>query len=233
MKKPIVLLLLMFTIASWSQVQKNDQVNMDLFLSETQFSSNDSDIINLIWWIPSEYWEATFKEDKSISEKELAEMIDVMKAYNVLGIVQGEIGLFGGVTYEDADEIFKKTSLKDHYGDVHYALKREEISPDMNNFLDVMKPILSNMMGNLGENFSFLVFDAKNSSDKMIADSYKDHDFDIILKGDETYHFDLPFSALLMPKVCPKDSAEHNGKWVFCPYHGDVLKEKTPTGGAR
>ncbi len=219
-----LLSLFLFSINAWSQLPEN--VNLNQLITETQLASDNPDLINLIWWIPKEYWEITFREDKTISEKEINDMMNLMENYHVLAIFQGKLGLFGGVTYESEEQLFKKLSLKDYYGDIHFPLKRDDIAPDMNNFLDIMKPMMANMLGNLGENFIFFVFDAKNSSKKFIANSFEDHDFEIILKDDATYKFDLPFSALLNPKICPQDKAEHNGKWNFCPFHGNKLEEK-------
>lgn len=227
--RKLVLLIFLFSFTSWSQERKGGEVDINLLMNETQLTTNNPDKVNLIWWIPKEYWEIAFSEDPTISEEQISEMMEIMSNYNVCAIVQGKMGLFGGVTYESAEDLFVKTSMKDHYGDSHSPLERSEISPDMNNFLDIMKPIIANMLGNMGENFVFLVFDSKNSSDKLVVDSYKDHDFEIILAGDETYKFDLPFSALLEPKICSKDNAKLNGKWNYCPFHGRALTaQKNP-----
>jgi len=227
MKKTILFLFfLVFSLTIWSQVRKNSDVDINLLMNETQLTTNDPDMVNLIWWIPKEYWEIAFSEDPTITENQIGEMMQIMSDYNVCAIVQGRMGLFGGVTYETAEDLFKKTSMKDHYGDSHSPLERSDISADMNNFLDIMKPIVANMLGNMGENFVFLVFDSKNSSNKLVVDSYKDHDFEIVLEGNESYKFDLPFSALLEPKTCPKDNEKLNGKWNYCPYHGEALNEQ-------
>ena len=114
----------------------------------------------------------------------------------------------------------------DHYGDTHIPLKKNEISSDMINFMDGVKPILGNMMGKLGENFVFLLFDSKNSSSKMIADPFENHDFEVTIGENDTYFFDLPLASLIMPKVCEVDGKEYNGKWMYCPIHGNLLTVK-------
>jgi len=210
----------------WSQQAEMKDVDVNQLMNEIQLTTNDPDKLNLIWWVPKEFWKISFTQDPTISPDQADEMMQLIEKYNVLIIVQGKLGLFGGVTYESAEQLFEKTSMKDHYGDSHFPIKRENVLPDMTNFLDSMKPIMANLLGSMGENLSFLVFDAKNSSNKEIADSYKDHDFEIVLKGDESYKFDLPFSALLLPKICPEDNTELNGKWSFCPIHGSALREK-------
>ncbi len=221
-----ILLLILLPFFLTAQGKKNDNINLDLLINETQKSSNDPSKVNIIWWIPIEFWETSFKDDPTVTEEQVTSMIAVMKQYQLVGVILGKIGVFGGVNFENEAMVLSKTSLKDHYGDIHNPLKKDAISSDMQNFLDIMKPMISNMMGNLGENFAFLVFDAKNSSDKPIIDPLQDHDFEIIIEGDETYAFDLPIGAVLMPKICPEDKVEHNGKWTFCPFHGTKLAEK-------
>jgi hypothetical protein len=226
--KRIFLFALFLFLGGMLQAQSRLQHKVDLnaLIEETQLSSNDPNAVDIIWWIPPEYWEASFQEDETMSEEEIASIISVLKEYNLLGVVKGKIGLFGGITYEDKDELYENIRFVDHYGDAHKPLTEKELSPDMNNFLGVMRPILANMMGDLGQNFLFFVFDAKNSSDKLIADPFKEHDFTISFGGDASYQFDLPLGALLLPKKCPVDGLEHNGKWNFCPFHGKKLIEQ-------
>lgn len=227
MKKYLVLLVLISSIYSCfcQTVVKNPNPLLKELIKETQVSSKDQSNIGVAWWIPSEFWLISSSQ-RGMSEEQLNQMLDIIEKYNLLLVVKGKVGLFGGVEFWSEQKIRDDIKFIDYYGDTRVPLKKSEVSSDMLNFLDGVKPILANMMGEMGRNFVFLLFDSKNSSDKLIADPYEDHDFEIHIGENDFYFFDLPLASLIMPKVCDVDEEEYNGKWKYCPMHGGLLTVK-------
>jgi hypothetical protein len=228
LKKILFIVLAFFVVSLYSQklAKRNPDANLTDLITETQSEFKNNDAIGIVWWIPTEFWELSFKNDPSIGENEAQAMIDIIRNYMLIAVVKGEMGIFGGVTYESQKDLAESLVITSVDGDIRKPLKENQISPDLTNLLSMLKPVFSNMMGNFGENFHFFVFDSKNSSDKDMFHPLSEDDFTIALGKDDVFTYDLPLSSLLLPKLCPKDNQLLNGKWNFCPIHGTALKEQ-------
>jgi hypothetical protein len=100
-------------------------------------------------------------------------------------------------------------------------MDNNDIDADLKSFIDIMRPMFSNMMGNMGENLYFVVYQ-DGASESAIIDPYSDKKLTLTL-SDFSDNLQFPLSSLLQPKKCPKDEALFNGKWSYCPHHGDAL----------
>ena len=58
---PIIALFVATTSLN-AQNKKFEEVSIDEFMTETQYGSDTSDTIDLIWWIPTEYWNVVFSQ---------------------------------------------------------------------------------------------------------------------------------------------------------------------------
>jgi|TARA_R110002051_G_scaffold68972_1_gene124146 hypothetical protein len=96
MKKTILALLLFGVLGSLQAQQRRDlkEVDLDAMLDETQFASDNEDYIDLIWWIPMEYWKAVYAQDPSIPQDEADEMISILKNYDIVAAVRGKNRIF-------------------------------------------------------------------------------------------------------------------------------------------
>lgn len=202
--------------------QKKDmkKVNVDALASETQKSIDGEDRMGFVWWIPYEFWEAIMAQEEGGEAG--AEVFVSMKKYNVVMVVDGHSK--NGLTYSYLNEsdIRKNIKIKNTSGKYVEPLEENEIDFETKFVLDLMKPILKNLIGDLGENCQFMVF-SNLENEKVIVDSYSDEDFNVLYQ-DENYIYDLPLAALLNDKKCPTDNATWNPKYKFCPMHGVELK---------
>lgn len=222
MKNTILALLLFGVLGSLQAQQRRDlkEVDLDAMLDETQFASDNEDYIDLIWWIPMEYWKAVYAQDSSIPQDEADEMISILKNYDIVAAVRGKIGYFGGVTFQDEASIREQLVFK--YDDIIYdSLDNDDLDADLKSFIDIMRPMFSNMMGDMGENLYFVVYQ-DGASKRAIIDPYGDKNLTLTL-NDFSDSLQFPLSSLLQPKKCPRDGALFNGKWLYCPHHGDAL----------
>ena len=87
----------------------------------------------------------------------------------------------------------------------------------------MMRPVLSNMLGPMGENMRFFLFPAVDGSGTEIANPTSQNHFAVQL-GDHHFRWRLPLGSLLPPKACPDDGQVLNGAWNYCPWHGTKLK---------
>jgi len=200
-------------------------VVVDDLREETQKSLPDSDRMTLVWWIPEEFWQATLADDPTTSKAQVEEFLKTVRPYVMFAVVDGKMGAFGGITYKPEEVIRSTIQVVDMQGTTHRPLPENKIDPDTRNLLAVMKPVLSNMMGKMGENMHFVVFSARDAAGRRLADPTKEGTFSLKL-GSDVYKWRLPLGSLLPPKVCPVDGEVMNGAWKFCHWHGDKLVTK-------
>jgi len=199
--------------------------NYNSFIKETQNSKSESGKISIAWWIPIEFWELTFQRDKSMSEIQINEFVKLLKPYTIFAIVDGKIGLFGGIEYTPVDSILNTIELIDKDSIAHKPLKTEELNAGIENLLLVFKPILKNMMGQIGENMNFYVFKDENDKKLRIADPYIEGHVRLNYYTQKK-QWRTPLGSLLPLKKCTIDNELMNGAWKYCPWHGIELIQK-------
>ncbi|MBC2844197.1 hypothetical protein [Winogradskyella flava] len=227
MKKKIALFCsLYFIIISISgQNKKFEEVSIDDFLTETQYGSDNADTIDIIWWIPTEYWNVVFSQDPTTSISDTEDIVNLVKDYVFVMALKGKIGTFGGITYDDENIVREQLNVNYMNTDLK-RVDNDNLNPDIVNFLSMMKPMMKNMMGPMGENMQFIVFESPDRKNNVIPiDPYSSETIKFEL-GDFKKDVMLPLACLLEEKVCPETDEEHNGKWTFCPYHGVKLVDK-------
>lgn len=222
----IFLVLGFLCVGSTRSLAQTNKVNIDALTSETQKTSPDADKMTLVWWIPEEYWQASLGQDATVSVEQLAEFIKVLRPYNVFVVADGRIGAFGGVTYKPEGEIRKSIQLVDREGNKYSPVSEEKVDADTKNFLSIMRPVLANMLGPMGQNMHFYLFPAMNKEGKPIMEAKKEGGFTLKM-GRSNFQWKLPLGSILPPKVCPIDGEELNGAWKYCPWHGETLKLKS------
>ncbi len=206
------------------------KVDINALTQETQRMARKSDELSLAWWIPEEFWRASFSESPEITAAQAEEFLKVLRPYFVLVIVDGTIGTMGGVTYKSEASVRENTQLVDSAGARYRPLGEDQIGPDTRNLLQMLKPVLSNMLGPLGQNMHFLLFNAKNNKGTMIAEARKEGSF-TVRSGSNEYKWRLPLGSLIPQKTCPVDGEKMNGAWIYCPWHGVKLVSQSGAGG--
>lgn len=225
MQKLIILLFFILSFNGFSQNKTFDNVSIDDFISETQFGSDSPDDIEIIWWVPTEYWNIVFAQDPSTSDTESQEIIDMVKDYVVIMAIKGKIGIFGGITYNTKEEIKAITNVN-YNGENLYMLEDDEINPDMINFISMIQPMMKNMIGPMGDNMQIFLYQSPKEKKILPIDPYSNNNL-IFKLGSFEKGASLPLGCLLEEKLCPENQEELSGKWNFCPIHGSELKSKS------
>lgn len=221
MRKTILLILIFSSLSVFSQEKELKQVSLDKFLTEIQFSSDNPDAMEMVWWIPSEFWEVSFSQDNTVSDEDIKALKDVLNGYELFAVVKGKIGYFGGITYEPLEEILKQLKITYKENEL-MPVKREKIPSDLLNFLSAMQPMMANMFGTMGENMHFIIMQDDLTKTVLPINPTGNDTLKIVL-DDFTKEVNLPLSSLLKERECPVDNELHSGKWQFCPYHGKKL----------
>lgn len=201
-------------------------VSVNALLSDTQRTSDDPTRIGLVWWLPVELWEISMSSDPVPSTPEqIAALTSILRSYTLFAVADGIVGQFGGVTWISKEDLRSAVILQDSSGTRYAPLKEEQISPDARNLAALMKPMLANMLGPMGEHIEFFFFPGTSESGKPIADAKAEGSFRFQL-GPEAHDWRLPLGSLTPKKVCPVDGEELNGSWKYCPWHGKKLKSR-------
>jgi hypothetical protein len=198
------------------------KVELNALIQETQKMGNEPNSMMLVWWIPEEFWEVAMAQDPTVTPEAAQQLRDAVKPYVLVAVVDGKIGPFGGATYQPEPQVRASLSIKDNAGNSYTPLPDNQISGDVRNLLAVIRPMLANMIGPMGENMNFYAFNANDAQGKRIADPRSEGKFTVIVR-DQEMAYRLPLGSLLPRQTCPKCSESLTGSFKFCPYDGTKL----------
>jgi len=223
MKKLHQLLFIAFLIISVNVKGQDFKVSINKLTAETQQLSESPDNLRLVWWIPIEFWEAVFAQDKNMPEEQADEILQVFRQYTLLSTIDGTIGTFGDISYKSKKQIFNSLEIIDNNNESYFPIREENIDQETKDVITFIKPVLANMLGKMGENMYFFLFQKKDNPGDRIINPIKEEKFTVKLGG-EKLQWNLPLSSLLKPKKCPVDNKLMNGSWKYCPFHGVKLE---------
>ncbi|MEX1015987.1 MAG: hypothetical protein WDZ31_04505 [Phycisphaeraceae bacterium] len=196
-----------------------DRVDLDALIGDTQKMSPAPNSLRLVWWMPLEFWTVSWSQDPTIDKKEVAELVKVVQDYTVLAVVDGQVGPFGGTQFTPVDELKQRVFIRTAEGERVTPLAAQAVSPDMRNLLAAMQPMMANIIGPMGQNMAFVVFDRETDAQGKagVGDATTLGAF-VAEVGDERFEFPSPLQALLVPKVCPTCDVSFHGAYVYCPF---------------
>ena len=224
MKKLILLIAVLISTQLSAQYKAYKDISIDQFLTETQLGSDDPDSLELIWWIPLDFWEISNAQDPSYTEGDMQELREMLAGYEIFAVVKGRIGTFGGITYSSLETIQEEFKVM-YKGEPLVLADTGQAPPDLLNFMSMIQPMMANMFGPMGENMHFILM-KDNALNKVIPISAKADDDVAFELGAFKKSIDLPLSCMMIEKKCPKDGKLYNGKFNYCPYDGTALKQQ-------
>ena len=219
MKKIVYIILFISTTVA------TQEIDLNMLIEETQLQpklSNPDDFA-LFWWIPNEFWIGSFQQDPSIDQATLDEFINIVSPYTMFVAVHGKMNVLGTFSFESKDTIMKKFKIFDSYNNSYYPLTDYEISAEAKDFIQLMKPYFSQMMGQFGENMQFFLFPSNNKYNSEIVKLQSNGFFEF--EYENTRHkYRLPLGALMPKKTCYACHEKFKGNYLYCPWDGSLLK---------
>jgi hypothetical protein len=206
-----------------------DTPTLDEIVKETQKSFTNPGHTGLVWWIPTEFWEAAAIKNGTKPER-ARQLFEPLRRYVVFAIAVGTIRI-GNIDWYNEQIIRSSVTLRDFDGTVYAPLA--DLSGDAKGLVSIFKPILSNISGAMGQNMQLLFFPSKTAGGKSIADPTHESIFTIVFsypeeKLESKYEWRLPLTSLSPPKYCPVGKERVKADWKFCPWHGNKL-ESSPS----
>lgn len=203
---------------SWCSAQTT-KVNAGDFIKEVQINKSNGSHVQLAVWLPVEYWRIALQDNPEVTPEVIAKIEDLFKDFIMILAVDAEVS-GSGMDHSSKVEAVILDNEKNEY----QKLKDKDIPSETREMLKVMKPALGNIMGELGTNMRILMFPAANENGDAIANAVEEGGFSLIYNG-ETFEWSLPLAVFMAQKKCPVDGEGMNGKWNYCPEHGNELVE--------
>ena len=192
-------------------------------INDTQRIVQKDKTLNLVWWIPVEYWEVSLKEDKTLTEEQIKGFVEALEDYTTFAVVVGESGVFGGMKFEPRDQILKNTELKVGEETLR-PLNKEDMNADAQAFFTMMKPLMAQMLGQFGRGMEFVAYPNKKNG-KLIIDPKLQGGFTYTCY-DNKHKWRLPLGSLLPPMIDETSGEVFPGNYNFNPFTGAKLIRK-------
>ncbi|MEP0827814.1 MAG: hypothetical protein HRF51_04765 [bacterium] len=222
---------LFYSPANCLQKKEPHQVDINALVGETQVQPpNEADRLNIVWWIPLEFWKGVFASDSSISEADKVAYLEAIRDYSVISICQADIGAFGSFDFYPEEKVRQGmyVSVTDSAGAAQEVTVIADLPSELEVILGVFKPILKAAMGNLGANMHFFVLPDRNHPDARLIDPYRLGRLSVSLTQSEgkvvSCGIEFPLNSLFVPRKCPNGKEAHVS-WNYCPWTGQKLRE--------
>lgn len=176
----------------------------------------------MVWWIPDQFWQASFSQDPTMSQEQISQFLEVMRPYTLIGVVDAKVGPLGGTNFTSERIVRSRVIIEDREGKTYRPIEESALNPDIKNLLAFMKPVLMNTIGPMGENLHFLVFQSTTQDGQPIADATKEGFFIVNALGEE-FKYKLPLGSVLPPKYDPETGEKFPGNYDYNPFTGSRL----------
>jgi hypothetical protein len=177
--------------------------------------------IKMAMWMPEEFWRAAIQSGGRMTDQGTAEFVSVMHPYILVAVLDGRSGITG-YHFTDTSALADEVTIEDAHGTTYAPLPPDSVAEDLRNLIQMMRPLLSNMMGSMGQHLDILVFPSLDKAGQLIADPKKDGALSVHL-GDTVLRYRLPLGSLLPPSVDLKTGESFPGNYRFNPFTGSKL----------
>lgn len=201
------------------------QTDMNALINDTQRMHQDGARLTLVWWIPNEYWEESAASGAQGSQQQLKQVLALVERYVIVAVVDGELGALGNVRTRPLAELVSAIQLIAPGGARFPPLGEDQLSSDLRTFFQVMKPMMANMLGQVGKGLEFIAFDGRGPGGGRLLDPRREESFAITYDG-RRYDWRLPLGSLLPPAVDARTGERFPGNYRYNPYTGERLRTR-------
>lgn len=222
----VVSLMILLTTA-FPACGEEAKVDIGKFVQELQRMDASGGKIELVWWIPTEYWEESFRHSP-MTEEQKKSFISGVDDYVIVAIVDGELNAFGPSKWRGVEEIRKDLSIRLASGETLTPLADEEISHGTRALLLVMKPMFAKMLGDFGTGLELVCIRGKDDQGNRILDPRSEDRFAVKYR-EKSYDWRLPLGCLLPPRFDATTHEQFPGNFRFNPFTGAELTDVVPS----
>lgn len=201
-----------------------EQVQVNQLLAETQKSSASPSSLDLVWWIPPQFWPAVMQGE--VDPRMRKELDELFGKYTVVAAVKGSMGALGPDNFLSDAQLRAQLRMLGADGAVYAPIEAGKLDQRLTVLIQMMRPMFSNLLGQMGSNVQFFAFPA-TAKGKPLADPLGEGTLVFRLGGDD-YAFRLPLGSLLVPQRDAQSGELFPGSYQFNPYTGAALQPAPP-----
>jgi hypothetical protein len=222
-----ILALALFPSAVAQSASPSDtDVDFRAFVREIQQTTREPGYIGILMWTPTEFWEQSAKRAGFSAEK-AHERYAPLRKYTVIVAGVGKMGI-GNINWIPEPELRSNLKLRDAAGNDYEPV--QEPSGDAKGLATILKPIMANMLGTMGQNLQIYFFPGVDKMAKPIADPLAPGRFSVVITNilgtkESVYEWKLPLTSLSPPRYCPVGKERMEASWKYCPWHGVKLDD--------
>ncbi|MEZ4971736.1 MAG: hypothetical protein R2820_00420 [Cyclobacteriaceae bacterium] len=221
MRQVAIFLFLSLPVLTSGQIES--EVNVADLIREVQQWNKKDNKMNLVWWIPNEYWRIALKGNKQISQEAIDQFENVFKDYLLIWACDILINADGTMSYASEEEINRSIKVFDNNKKEYLPLAKSQIRAEALTIAENVKPFFSQAVGQLGQGTHFYFFQVADQNGKNLIDAKLEGEFRVSHSNSD-FFWKLPLSTLIPPKICPVDKGKMKGTWKYCPIHGRKLE---------
>jgi len=231
--RSLLAILLSLPVGALAQQTTVPEYDTQEIAKETEQLDSHGGKMGLFWWVPVEFWEQSAMKS-GVSAARAKQLFAPLGNYNLFIVGVGHYSL-NGISWDTEPDLRKNITLRDQAGNTYKPL--EKPGDDAQGFSDMMKPILKNILGPMGEGVQLFFFPKKDPEGKEFADPRRTAELTLLVQdlmdpGVNTYVWRLPLTSLSPAKYCPVGKERVNANWKYCPWHGNKLVNEPATVSA-
>jgi len=219
--RPVTLIALL-TMLPLGASQAAPQLDFTGIVRDVEIMQKVDNQLTVTMWMPEQYWRASFQSNNTLTDNAKEEFLEALRPYTLVAVVDAKVGVAGAFTFSSAETLNAKVRVEDSAGNTYAPIDAQDLSASVKNLQQIMKPILTNVMGPLGSNFELMVFPASGKNGERIADATKEGSFTVRV-GEQRFRYRLPLASLLPPVVDSRTGDSFPGNYHFNPYTGARL----------
>ncbi|QDL07321.1 hypothetical protein DP113_04805 [Brasilonema octagenarum UFV-E1] len=219
------------TAASALERRMDKEIPINELFKEIYQADISSNNLNAVLWMPFEYWKASLSHDKQVSPEVKKLLQSELGSVFILAVVQAESSPQTNLNFNFFPEETVRRGLKVIHVSRDGQLRTLKLVEKNSNFMNVLKetirPMLSQIAGQMGDNFWLFVYSDIDSSGRRLVSPYEPGELRVSL-GDRRglqkskIKFEFPFNSLFVPRMCPNGKPAHVS-WKYCPWDGTRL----------
>ncbi len=199
-----------------------NKLDLSAITKDVQQERTGDHRITIVMWIPEQFWRAAIMNSGKVPDDQAEQFLKTVRPYTLVAVVDAKVGTFAGLTFVDRSTLAAGVTIEDGRHNTYAPLGDDAVSPDLNNLLHMLTPLLSNMMGATGAHLEFFAFPADAKDGGRVVDPERDGSFAVHVL-DLTFNYRLPLGSLLSPQIDPKTGESFPGNFHFNPFTGDKL----------
>jgi hypothetical protein len=202
-----------------------DAVDYGALVRDLTLTRNADGRITMAMWMPDEFWRTTIQNSGRMTDKAIADYIAVMHPYTLVAVLDAQKGITA-FRFTDMGTLINEVTIEDSHGTTYNPLPPDSVAEDIRNLIQMMRPLLTNTMGTMGQHMEILVFPSVDKAGHLIADPKSDGSLTVHL-ANIALRYRLPLGSILPPSLDPQTGESFPGSYHFNPYTGSKLVQRS------